>query len=238
MAETLEQKVSGQEKKEEKQEDEFTQLFGSIGNTTLGTAALGASYALFGLDGLVTAASFPAGGMIEKRIMSSKQDENKDAKDKSQDEKEFTNRHFRNESLSGLFFNFPLIYGVNALRKIPGYFGLEGVVNVLGYSIPKTAFAVAGISVASTPLFNAIYYPLTYFINNGTFKGAGKDFKEQYKNSFWRSMALSTLWGAAVGASVALPGYSYLLFPVLAGFEVGYRLILSRYKLNYLKLLN
>ncbi|MBI4452886.1 hypothetical protein HY637_05640 [Candidatus Woesearchaeota archaeon] len=245
MPETLEQKVSGHETREKKQESELSQFFKGAANTALGAGALGASYAIFGLDGLVTAASFPAGGMIEKRIMKEKHDENKDehkdkeeSKKKLEHEREFTSRHLRNESISGFAFNFPLIYGVNALRKLPQYIGLEGVVNVLGYSIPSSALAVGALSFASTPLFNAIYYPLTYFINNKTFKGAGKDLKEQYKKTLGRSMALSALWGTAVAASVAMPAYSYLLFPVLAGFEVAYRLALSRDKLNYLKLLN
>src|SRR3989338_7051755 len=59
-------------------------------NASLGTGAIGAS-ALFGLDGLVTALSFPYGGMIEQRIRS-------DGKGK------FTSKNFRDESIAGMLF--------------------------------------------------------------------------------------------------------------------------------------
>lgn len=218
---TLEQKVNG---------------FGrGLVNTAIGATAIGASYALFGLDGLVIAASFPLGGFVEKRIMAKNKDE---SREEYESRKQFTSKNLRDESLGGALFTPFIIGGVNILRKIPQYFGLEGVVNVLGYSMQKTALAAGGITLASVPLFNAIYYPITHFVNNKTFKGAWQDLKEQYKRTLGRSLALSALWAGTVAYSVAMPAFYNYLFPVLAGFEVAYRVVLSRYKLNYWKLLN
>ena len=224
MAETLEQKT----------ESEFGQLFRGIANTAIGTIALGASYALFGLDGLVTAASFPVGGFIEKRLLAKKDE----SKEEYESRKQFTSKNLRDEAVGGALFTAPLIGGINILRKIPQYFGLDGLVNILGYSIPSAALAVGGITLASVPLFNAVYYPITHFVNNKTFKGAWQDLKEQYKKTLGRSLVLSALWAGTVAYSVAMPAFYTYLFPVLAGFEVAYRVILSREKLKYLKLLN
>ena len=235
MAEDLEQRINGHKTEEKPEESEFGQFGRGFANTLVSGVSLGASYALFGLDGLVTAASFPIGGFIEKRLLAKKKDESKEEYDLR---KQFKSKNLRDESIGGALFTVPLLYGVNLLRRIPQYLGIDGLVNVLGYSIPASALAVGGITLASTPLFNAVYYPITHFVNNKTFKGAWQDLKEQYKRTLGRSLVLSAFWAGTVAYSVAMPAFYTSLFPVLAGFEVAYRVILSREKLKYLKLLN
>lgn len=191
-------------------------------NTLVGTGAIAASTKFFGLDGLVTAAAFPVGGFIESRLA----------------KKPFTSKNFRDEAITGALFTPPLWYIVNALREIPKAAGLDGLVNVLGYSVPAAALAAGALSYASIPFFNAIYYPLKYLVDNKTFKGIGKDFKENYWKGTKRSLYLGIPWAATVAASVAMPALYPYLFPVLAGFEVLYRLVLSKENLNYAKLFN
>lgn len=208
--------------------NEQSQLLKGVINTAIGTGAIALSTKYFGLDGLVTALSFPYGGMIEKRLMTEK-DESK---------KQFTSKHIRDEAIAGTAFTVPLWYGINYLRGLPKAFGIDGLINVLGYSIPATALATAGLTFASIPLFNAIYYPIKYLADNKTFKGMGKDFKENYWKGTKRALGLGLLWSPVVAASVAMPALYPYLFPILAGFEVAYRVILSKEKLNYAKLLN
>lgn len=224
-----------QEKEKKKQPNSLESAINESGdavkaaaNTLAGTGAVAGATALFGLDGLVTALSFPIGGMIEKRAMA----------EKDGSKKQFTSRHFRNEAITGALLTPVLWYGVNAIRGIPKALGLDGLVNVLGYSMPASALAVGGLTFASIPLFNAIYYPIKYLVDNKTFKGMGKDFKQHYWEGTKRSLYLGIPWSAAIAASVAAPALYPFLFPALAVFEVLYRIVLSKEKLNYAKLLN
>ena len=194
----------------------------ALTNTIVGSGAISAATKFFGLDGLVTAAAFPAGGFIESRLA----------------KKPFTGKNFRDEAITGALFTPAVWYGVNALREIPKAAGLDGLVNVLGYSVQTAALATGALTFASIPLFNALYYPLKYAVDNKTFKGIGKDFKENYWKGTKRSLYLGIPWAATVAASVAMPVLYPYLFPVLAGFEVLYRLILSKENLNYAKLFN
>lgn len=191
-------------------------------NTTIGAAAIGASTAAFGTDALVTSAAFPAGGFLESRLAG----------------KDFKTKNFRDEAITGALFSIPLVYGVNAMRQLPKTYGLDSMVNVLGYSLPASALAVGALSFASIPLFNAVYYPIKYIIDNKSFNGLAKDFKENYWKGTIRGLYLGVPWAATIAASVALPALSPYLFPILAGFEVAYRVILSKEKLKYLKMLN
>lgn len=197
-------------------------LLEKIANTAVGAAAIGASTAVFGRDGTVTTGSFPAGGFLESRLAG----------------KEFKTKNFRDEAIAGALFSVPLITGVNAIRQVPQAYGLDGLVNVLGYSIPTAALAVGALSFAAIPLLNAFYYPIKYVVDNKSFKGLGKDMKENYWKGTVRGLYLGIPWAGTVAASVAMPAFAPFLFPVLAGFEVAYRVILSKYKLDYKKLLN
>ena len=198
-------------------------------NSAIGTAAIGASTALFGLDGLVTALSFPYGGMVEKRLMQG--DESK---------KQFTSKNFRDESIVGMLLTPPIWFGVEAVKQIPKAFGLENVVtNILGYSVQVSPFIVGGLFLgALNPAITALYYPLDYLIKNKTFKGIGKDFKDNYLKGLKRTIPLSAITSAVVGTAYALPYVAPYLFPALAVANVLYRLFLSKEKLNYAKLLN
>ena len=131
----------------------------SLVNSSLGTAAIAASTALFGTDGLVVSASFPVGGFLESRLSS----------------KPFTSKNFRDEAIAGALFTVPIWYGVNAMRQLPKTYGLDGIVNFLGYSIPTSAIAVGALSFAAIPLFNAIYYPIKYLVDKKTFKCLKED---------------------------------------------------------------
>ena len=131
-----------EEPKEEKQKQPTTlesvvnetyQAGKGLVNTSIGTAAIGTSTAFFGLDGLVTALSFPVGGVIESKLAN----------------KPFTSKNFRDEAIAGTLFTVPLWYGVNALR-----------------SLTTSPLTVGALTFASVPLFNAIYYPLKYIIDN------------------------------------------------------------------------
>ncbi|GEM_PF-2659714 len=228
MAENLEQKVSGHpEKKEEKKLNAFesassesSKAARGLVNTTIGAGAIALAAKYFGLDGLVTAASFPVGGMIEKKIMA-ESDESK---------KKFSSKNFRDEAIAGAAFTVLLWYGVNYMRGLPGAFGIGGIQNAL---------AVGGMALASPLVFNLFYYPIKYLADNKTFKGLGKDFKEHYWKGTKRAIyTLGLPWSATVATSVAFPALYPILFPILAAFEVAYRVVLSKEKLNYGKLLN
>src|SRR3989338_6810083 len=233
-----EQEEKPAEKKEEKPKQtilesviaETSQAGKGLINSAIGTAAIGASTALFGLDGLVTAASFPYGGMIEKRLMVEK-DESK---------KQFTSKNFRDESIVGALLTPPIWFGVETVKQIPKAFGLENVVtNILGYSVPVSPFVVGGLFAGVlAPAITALYYPLDYLIKNKTFKGIGKDFKDNYLKGLKRTIPLSAITSAVVGTAYALPYVAPYLFPALAVANVLYRIFLSKEKLNYAKLLN
>src|SRR3989338_1447713 len=206
--------------------NEHSQFAKGTANTAIGSGAIALATKYFGLDGLVTALSFPAGGMIEKRLLARKDGESDGDYEKR---KKFTGSNFRDESIAGAAFTVPLWYGVNYERLIPGALGLEGMANVLG---------VGALTFATLPLFNAVYYPIKYLADNKTFKGMSKDFKENFWKGTKRSLYLGVPYSAAVAASIAVPGLYPFLFPLLAAFEVGFRVVLSKEKLDYSKLLN
>lgn len=222
-----------QEKKEEKQPTplesilkETSEASSGLVNSAIGTGAIGVATALFGLDGLVTALSFPVGGMIEKRLM--------------KEPKPFTSKNFRDEAIAGALFTPPLWYGLETVKQIPKVFGLDDVAaNILGTSVPISPFVVGGLALGVlTPALTALYYPLQYVIQNKTFKGIGKDFKENYWKGFKRALPLTALTSGIVGTAYALPYVAPYLFPAIAVANVAYRVLLSKEKLNYAKLLN
>ena len=191
-------------------------------NSLVGTAAIGGATTLFGLDGLVTSLAFPFGGMVESKLAG----------------KPFTSKNFRDEAIAGALFTPPLWYSVKTIQNLPKAYGLDGIVNVLGASIPTSAFAIGGLTLAAIPLLNAFYYPIKYLIDNKKFEGIGKDFKENYWKGTKRSLIyLGLPTAAAVAASSTVPFLAPYLFPILAGLEVAYRIALSKEKLNW-KLLN
>lgn len=210
----------------EKAEKEIKEGFSAAANALAGSAAIGASASLFGLDGLVTALSFPLGGMIEQKIRA-------DGKGK------FTSKNFRDESIAGALFTPALWYTIKGIQNVPKAYGLDSIVEILGASIPTSAIAIGALSLASIPLLNAVYYPIKYLIDKKSFKGMGKDFKENYWSGTKRSLRyLGLPTAAAVAASSTVPFLAPYLFPILAGLEIAYRVVLSKEKLDYSKLLN
>ena len=169
------QTPQGEEKKEEKPKqpttlesvvNESSHAINASTNALVGSGAIAGATALFGLDGLFTATSFPIGGLIERRLM--------------KEQKPFTSKNFRDEALAGALFTPALWYGLETVKQVPKAFGLDGVVaNILGASVPISPFVVGGLALgALTPALTALYYPLQYAIQNKSFKGIGKDFKE------------------------------------------------------------
>ena len=213
MAETLEQKT----------ESEFGQLFKGIANTAIGAGAIGASYALLGNTGLAIAAAAPLSGRIVTKLAG----------------KEFTSTNFRNETLAGAV-SAPLFVGIlNAVTELPRYLGIDGLVNILGASIPAYSLGVAGFTLATIPIFTALTYPIRYLANNKTLKGIGKDFRENYFKNTRKAMFYLGLPGAAiVSAGATLPYLAPYLAPIYLGLGIAYRAITSKEKLNYKKLFN
>ena len=229
-----EQKPKGEEKKEENTSlesivNESSEGLKGFTNSALGIAAIGASTALFGLDGLVTALSFPIGGMIEKRLMV----------EEEESKKQFKSRNFRDEAIAGALFTPAIKYGLETIKQLPKALSLDGMVtNILGASVPISPLVVSGLFFGLSPALTALYYPLQYIIQNKTFKGIGKDFKKYYIKGLIRTLPLTVLTSAAVGVTYALPYLASYLFPAIAVSNVLYRLFLSREKLNYSKLFN
>ena len=195
-------------------------------NALLGTGAIAAATGLFGLDGLVTAASFPIGrGILEYTRA--------DGKGK------FTSANFRDEAIAGTLFTPPLWYGIETIKQVPKAIGIEDIVsaNILGTSVSFSPI-VAGLTFGVlTPALTALYYPLQYLMQNKTFKGIGKDFKENYWKGLKRAMPLTALTSTAVGISYATPFLAPYLFPALALANIAYRILLSPEKISYKKLL-
>ena len=230
MAENDEKSPETEAKKEEKKPTTLESALKESGeatkssfNTTLGTGAIAASTGLFGLDGLVTAASFPIGGLIESKLAN----------------KPFTSKNFRDEAIAGTLFTPPLWYSMEAVKQVPRAFNLEGAVaNILGTSFSVSPFLVGGLAFGALSALTALYYPLQYIVHNKTFKGIVKGLKENYWKGFKRTLPIAALTSAAVGTIYALPYLASYLFPALAVANIAYRVLLSKENLNYLKLLN
>ncbi|MBI2658648.1 hypothetical protein HYX05_00915 [Candidatus Woesearchaeota archaeon] len=194
-------------------------------NALLGTGAIAAATGLFGLDGLVTAASFPIGrGILEYA--------------KADGKSKFTSANFRDEAIAGALFTPPLWYGIEAVKQTPKAYGLEGTVaNILGASVPVSPLLVGGLTFGVlTPALTALYYPLQYLMQNKTFKGMGKDFKKNYWKGLKRAMPLTAISSTMVAAAYAAPYLAPLLFPALALANIAYRIVLSPEKISYKKL--
>ena len=213
MAETLEQKT----------ESEFGQLFRGIANTAIGAGAIGASYALLGTTGAAIASATPLSGRIVTKLAGN----------------DYTSRNFRNDTLAGAA-TAPLVVGTfNAVTELPRYLGIDGLVNILGASIPAYSLGVAGFTLAAIPIFTALTYPIRYLASNKTLKGIGKDFRENYFKNTKKTMLYLGLPGAAlVSLGATLPFLAPYLIPVYFGLGVTYRALMSKEKLNYKKLFN
>ncbi|MBI2655859.1 hypothetical protein HYX06_05565 [Candidatus Woesearchaeota archaeon] len=213
MAENLEQKT----------ESEFGQLFKGIANTFIGAGAIGASYALLGTTGLAIASAAPLSGRIVTKLAGN----------------DYTGRNFRNDTLAGAV-TAPLFVGIlNAVTRLPRYYGIDGLVNILGASIPAYSLGVAGFTLAAIPFFTALTYPIGYMVRNKTLKGIGKDFSENYWKSTKKTMLYLGLPGAAlVSLGATLPYLAPYLAPIYFGLGIVSRAMNSKEKLDYKKLFN
>lgn len=227
-----EQKQAAQPKEGEKPKGPTTldrvvnDVWSGIVNPVIAAGAIGASTALFGIDGLSVSSSFPAGRAVTEFTR-------KDGKGK------LTTANLRDESIAGALFTPAVVYGVEAVKNIPKAFGLEGMVtDIMGYSVPVAPLVVGGVTgLALTPILNALYYPLQYLIQNKKFKGMGEDFKKNYFNGLVKTAPLTALASAAVGISYAMPVLAPYLFPALAALNIGYMVLLSPEKISAMKLL-
>lgn len=195
------------------------------GQIALGAGALGVATAVGSYDWLTIAGGFPVGGFLEKKL--------------ARNPEPFTSKDFAKESGAGLFFA-PFPWGVlETIKQVPQAYGIDTVVNALGYSIPTSAFVIGGLTLATLPLLNAVYYPIKYFFDNGTFKGMGKDFKSG--GEYWKGTKRSMLYlglptAATVAAFATVPWLAPWFYPAVAGLGIAYRLALSKKELNYSKL--
>lgn len=236
MAENNEKKEPPAEKKEEKPKqpttlesavDESWHAIKSSTNNIIGTGAIAGATALFGLDGLVTAASFPIGQRIRDKITG----------------KEYKSNNFRDDAISGALFTPPLWYGVEAVKQAPKAFGLEGAVaNILGASVPISPFIVGGLTGAVlTPALTALYYPLETIIKKKTLnpKIIYQDLKNNYWSGLKNALPITLFSSTAVGATYAMPFLAPYLFPALAVSSVLYKILLSKNegKVEYKRLL-
>jgi hypothetical protein len=220
------QPKEGEKPKETTLDKVVKDVWNGIVNPSIAAGAIGASYGLFGLDGLSTAASFPVGRALVEFAR-------KDGKGK------LTTANLRDESIAGALFTPAVMYGIEAVKSIPKTFGLEGMVtNMLSYSVPVAPLVVgAATGLALSPILNALYYPLQYLIQNKKFKGMGEDFKKNYFSGLVKTAPLTALASAAVGVSYAMPVLAPYLFPALAALNIGYRVLLSPEKISAMKLL-
>jgi len=191
-------------------------------NSIGGAGAMTGAAALFGPDGLVTAASFPIGARIVKKASG----------------KEYPTGNFR-EAIAGSLFTVPAWYGIETVKQIPKAFGLDDIVtaNVLGKSVSISPVVTGLTFGALIPALNAIYYPLQYVMQNKTFKGIWKDFKDNYWKGTKKTLPLSALSSIAIGTTSATKYLAPYLFPALAAANVLYRVLLSPEKIEYKKLL-
>lgn len=191
-----------------------------IVNISIGAAAIGTSYALFGTPGLFISSLSPLSGKIVNSMAG----------------QEFKSRNFRDETIGGLLTTPIVVYTFDAIKNIPRYLGIDGVVNVFGNYIPAYSLAVGGLTLAAIPLYNAITYPLKYLIKNKSFRGFGKYFKENYWKDTKKALGyLGLPAAAAVALSATIPSVVPFLLPVYFGLGVAYRAITSGLKLDYKK---
>lgn len=225
MTETLEQKVNGQEHKEEekKKDSGVVKMLKGTANVAVGAAAIGASYMLFGNTGLAITAFSPISGRIVTKLAG----------------KDFTTQNFRNEVLAGAV-TAPLLIGtLKAVTELPKYYGIDGLVSILGAQIPAYSLGIAGFTLAAIPFYTALTYPIKYLVANKTLKGLGKDFKENYlKNTAKASLYLGLPGAALVSLSATVPILAPYLIPAFLGLGITYRALMSKDKLDYKKLFN
>ena len=111
---------------------------------------------------------------------------------------------------------------------------IGGTVSAFGQSLPSSAIAAAGITFAAAPLVLVpILYPISYFIrNNYSFKGFGKELKENYlKETVITAGTFGPITGIAAGAAVMFPAYtSYFLLPAAALGSYFYGIVSSYYR--------
>ena len=233
MAETLEDKVAnGTEKKEPKLHSRTESASAEIkeggrvvANASIGTGALGVSTLLGGYDWLATAGTFLLGGFLEKKL--------------AKKPEPFTSKDFVRESAAGTTFApFPWLT-FETIKQIPQAYGIDGVVNALGYAIPASAIAIGGLALATIPLLNISYYLVKHVFDNGSFKGVGKEFKSG--GEYWKGTKRSMIYlglptAATVAAFATVPWLAPWFYPAFGALSVAYRLALSKKDVDYKKL--
>lgn len=200
-------------------------IWNGIANPVIAAGAIGASAALFGIDGLAVSASFPVGRAIVEYA-------------RADGKGQFTTAKLRDEAIAGLAF-VPLVkYGIDATKQIPKAFNLDDIVtfNILGNAVSISPVVAGAAGLVLTPLVTALYYPLQYIIQNKTFKRIGEDFKKNYMKGLIRTAPLTIVTSVAVGISYAMPFLAPYLFPFLALTNIAYRMQLSPEKLSIWKL--
>ncbi len=120
-----------------------------------------------------------------------------------------------------------VFYGVNLTRAIPQLFRLG---NISPYVVGATALG------ALTPLLSAFSHFTGYAIENKTFKGISKYFKENYKKDLIKRLPLSILGATAMGVTYAYSTLAPYLFPFLAATSMFYNALIEEGKVMYRRL--
>ncbi|MEK6983953.1 MAG: hypothetical protein AABX33_05245 [Nanoarchaeota archaeon] len=214
MAETLEQKVGApptaknpvenpEEKKPkffENMRKEFSELPKWIGNSALSATMLGTSYALGGLDALALVGSYPISGMVKKSIK----------------KKPFDSSELRDQTGKGLVGGLLTFGAIKSIQNLSDSYGLDGLANGFNAAVP-IAF---GLTLAAMPAINFGYEFFKYIIDNKKIKGVIKHYKDNFLGDTKKYMLRLLPVAGMVAASVAIPAYSYLLFPAVAAYNV------------------
>lgn len=131
-----------------------------------------------------------------------------------------------------------IFYGVNFVRGIPKVFRLDDIaLNISNYALPISPFVVGAAAVgALTPLLSAFSHLTGYAIENKTFKGIGKYFKENYKKDLIKRLPLSVLGATAIGVTYAYSALVPYLFPFLAATSMFYNALIENGKVMYRRL--
>lgn len=235
---TLEQRVNAQQDAQQENEEEkpkaptTSQSVIEETNTALrkstnygiGLASLGA-VALAGLP-LPTPVSFAAGDFLESRLAG---------------EEEFKSEKFRDSAVGGSLF-VPASWAVTeSIRLNSLSYGAGSAVDILGYSVPAAGLIAGALTLATIPLLNAIYSAIAYPITKKTTKGMLGYFKD--KNGYWKDLKKTYKYlglpiAGIVGVSTVVAMPAWLMYSLIGGLGVGFKLILSQKDLNYWKLLN
>jgi len=116
--------------------------------------------------------------------------------------------------LQGPVFNLMF----NASLAAAGSYGLDGIL-----SAPLVA---GGITLAAAPILTAMFYPVKYFLDTGSFKGFYKSFKDNYgKETLYTAVGFGIPTAIAAAYATANIAFAPYLLPVAAASNIIYKVV-------------